>query len=130
MNNIQKLAAEGNKNHRIFAATVVDLMHSQGFYGRLYRSVNEMDDDHYDQLYELIDKQNFQDPLDVVLWLKKKKKETRLCEEYFITTTLTGRSYLNTGTTAAGLSTAVIFTIHSEKRYTDSAPSSDCNTNV
>ena len=70
MTNIQKLAAEGNKNHRIFAATVVDLMRSQGFYGRLYRSVNEMDDDHYDQLYELIDKQNFQDPLDVVLWLE------------------------------------------------------------
>ncbi len=42
MNNIQKLAANGNKNHRIFAATVVDLMNSQGFYGRLYRSVNEM----------------------------------------------------------------------------------------
>lgn len=31
MNNIQKLAANGNKNHRIFAATVVDLMNSQGF---------------------------------------------------------------------------------------------------
>ena len=39
MNNIQKLATNGNKNHRIFAATVVDLMNSQGFYGRLYRSV-------------------------------------------------------------------------------------------
>ncbi len=70
MNNIQKLAAEGNKNHRIFAATVIDLMHSQGFYGRLYRSVNAMDDERYDQLYELIDKQNFKDPLDVVLWLE------------------------------------------------------------
>ena len=41
-----------------------------------------------------------------------------------------GRSYLNTETTAADLSTAVIFTIHSEKRYTDSAPSSDCNANI
>lgn len=70
MNNIQKLAAEGNKNHRIFATTVIDLMQSQGFYGRLYHSVNEMDDDRYDQLYELIGKQNFKDPLDVVLWLE------------------------------------------------------------
>lgn len=31
MTNIQKLAAEGNKNHRIFAATVVDLMNSKDF---------------------------------------------------------------------------------------------------
>lgn len=54
MTNIQKLAAEGNKNHRIFAATVVDLMNSQGFYGRLYRSINEMDDDRYEQFFELI----------------------------------------------------------------------------
>ena len=34
MNNIQRLAQEGNKNHRIFTATVIDLMQSQGFYGR------------------------------------------------------------------------------------------------
>ena len=70
MNNIQKLAAEGSKNHRIFAATVIDLMHSQGFYGGLYRSVNEMDNSRYEQLYELIGKQDFKDPLDVVLWLE------------------------------------------------------------
>ena len=70
MNNIQKLATNGNKNHRIFAATVVDLMNSQGFYGRLYRSVNEMDSDRYEQLYDLIGQQDFKDPLDVVLWLE------------------------------------------------------------
>ena len=58
MTNIQKLAAEGNKNHRIFAATVVDLMNSQGFYGRLYRSINELDDDSYEQFFELIGEQN------------------------------------------------------------------------
>ena len=70
MNNIQKLAANGNKNHRIFAATVIDLMNSRGFYGRLYRSVNEMDGDRYEQLCDLIEKQDFKDPLDVVLWLE------------------------------------------------------------
>ena len=70
MNNIQKLATNGNKNHRIFAATIVDLMNSQGFYGRLYRSVNEMDGDRYEQLYDLIGKQDFKDPFDVVLWLE------------------------------------------------------------
>ena len=71
MNRIQKLAAEGSKNHRIFAATLIDLMHAQGFYGRLYRSVNEMDDDCYEQLYELIGKHDFKHPLDVVLWLEQ-----------------------------------------------------------
>ena len=70
MTNIQKLAAEGNKNHRIFVATVVDLMNSQGFYGRLYRSINEMDDDRYEQFFELISEQNFKDSLDVVFWLE------------------------------------------------------------
>lgn len=71
MNNIQRLAADGNKNHRIFAATLIDLMGSQGFYGRLYRSVNEMDEDRYDKLYDLIGQQDFKDPLDVVLWLEQ-----------------------------------------------------------
>ena len=70
MTNIQKLAAEDNKNHRILAATVVDLMNSQGLYGRLYRSINELDDDRYEQFFELIGKQNFKDSLDVVLWLE------------------------------------------------------------
>lgn len=70
MTNIQKLAAEGDKSHRIFAATIVELMNSQGFYGRLYRSINEMDDDGYEQLYDLIGKQEFKEPLDVVFWLE------------------------------------------------------------
>jgi hypothetical protein len=33
------LAATNNKNHKLFTAAIVDLMNSQGFYGRLYRSV-------------------------------------------------------------------------------------------
>lgn len=70
MSNIQKLAANGNKNHRLFAATIVDLMNSQGFYGRLYRAVNEMDDDDYDVLFNQLKNQHFNDTLDVVLWLE------------------------------------------------------------
>ena len=70
MNNIQRLAAEGNNSHHIFAATIIDLMQSQGFYGRLYRSVNEMAEQNYLQLYDLIGRQNFKDPLDVVFWLE------------------------------------------------------------
>ncbi|MCM1220786.1 MAG: hypothetical protein NC548_40475 [Lachnospiraceae bacterium] len=70
MSNIQKLAAEGGRNHRIFAATIVDLMSSQGSYGRLYRAVNEMDNDSYDNLYEQLAKQDFKDPLDVIFRLE------------------------------------------------------------
>lgn len=70
MNNIQKLAANGNRNHRIFAATIVDLKNSQGFYSRLYQSVNEMDDMEYNDLFEHIRKQNFHEPLDVIFWLE------------------------------------------------------------
>lgn len=70
MNNIQRLAKDGNRNHRIFAATVVDLMHSQGFYSRLFEAVNEMDDDGYDLLFSQLDAQSFRDTIDVILWLE------------------------------------------------------------
>ena len=70
MNNIQKLAATGNTNHKLFAATVTSLMKSQGFYGRLYNTVNEFDDESYHALYSQLEKQNFKDTLDVVCWLE------------------------------------------------------------
>lgn len=70
MSNIQKLATTGNKNHRLFAATVVDLMNSQGFYSRLYRAVNEMDEESYDSLYNALENQHFNDTLDVIFWLE------------------------------------------------------------
>lgn len=60
MSNIQKLAANGNKNHRLFAAAIVDLMNSQGFYSRLYRAVNEMDDDGLFRFIHRIGKTAFQ----------------------------------------------------------------------
>ncbi len=70
MSNIQRLAAEGNKSHKLFASTIVDLMNSQGFYGRLYRVVNEMTEAEYSALYEQLAAQNFNDNVDVVLWLE------------------------------------------------------------
>lgn len=70
MSNIQKLAATGNKSHKLFAATIVDLMNSQGFYSRLYRAVNEMDEDSYTALYKQLESQNFNDSLDVIFWLE------------------------------------------------------------
>lgn len=70
MSNIQRLAATGEKNHRLFASTIVDLMNSQGFYGRLYRAVNELSENGYETLYKQLAQQNFKNSVDVVLWLE------------------------------------------------------------
>lgn len=70
MNNIQKLVMKGNLNHRLFGTTVANLKDSQGFYSRLFTSVNELDEDGYNRLYALLDGQDFHDTLDVVLWLE------------------------------------------------------------
>lgn len=70
MSNIQRLAADGNKNHRLFAATIVDLMNSQGFYVRLYRAVNEMNEEEYSTLFTQLEHQHFNDSVDVILWLE------------------------------------------------------------
>ena len=67
MNNIQKLVMKGNLNHRLSVANLKD---SQGFYSRLFASVNELDEDGYNRLYALLDGQDFHDTLDVVLWLE------------------------------------------------------------
>ena len=70
MSNIEKLLESKNKNHRLFGLTVVDLKDSQGFYSGLYSNVNEMCEDNFEQLYCMLEKQNFKDPLDVILWLE------------------------------------------------------------
>ena len=70
MTNIQRLAQDGNRNHRLFAATIVDLMNSQGFYSRLYRAVNELNDEGYNNLFSQLNEQNFKDSLDVIFWLE------------------------------------------------------------
>lgn len=70
MTNIQKLVMQGNRNHRLFGATVANLKDSQGLYSRLFRDINDLDDDGYAQLYAQLDKQDFHDAMDVVLWLE------------------------------------------------------------
>lgn len=70
MSNIQRLVMEGNRNHRLFGATIVDLKNSQGFYTRLFNAVNDLDEDGYIQLYEQLERQDFHDTVDVVLWLE------------------------------------------------------------
>lgn len=70
MTNIQQLVMQGNRNHRLFGATVADLKDSQGFYSRLFRDINDLDEDGYAALYEQLNKQDFHDAVDVVLWLE------------------------------------------------------------
>ena len=71
MNNIQKLANAENQNQRLFAETVNTLKNAQGFYSRLYRAVNELDEDGYDHLADVLAEQHFCDSVDVVLWLEQ-----------------------------------------------------------
>lgn len=50
------------------------LSHSQGFYGRLYRSIMELkkhDADAYDEFVEQLEAQEFEDVLDVVLYFER-----------------------------------------------------------
>lgn len=70
MNNMQRLETHDNRNCKLFADTVTSLMSSQGFYGRLYHAVNELDEDGLYELEVQIAQQNFRDTLDVVLWLE------------------------------------------------------------
>lgn len=70
MTNIQRLINDKNKNCKLFANTIVDLMTSQGFYSRFYRTINELDEDNYSILYNELARQDFKDSLDVVLWLE------------------------------------------------------------
>ena len=69
MNNIQKLS-NGTNNEKLLADTILTLMNSQGFYGRLYREINNLDILGYEFLCEGLKKQNFKDILDVILWLE------------------------------------------------------------
>ena len=69
MNNIEKLS-NGTNNEKLFANTILSLMNSQGFYGRLYREINSLNILGYELLCEELAQQNFKDTLDVILWLE------------------------------------------------------------
>ena len=70
MSNIQKLANAENPNQRLFAETINTLRNSQGFYSRLFVTINQLGEEGYRDLTRLLDKQNFHDTVDVVLWLE------------------------------------------------------------
>lgn len=48
---------------------IKELAKSQGFYGRLYESIME-DEEKKEQFKELVEKQNFTDFVDFVMWLE------------------------------------------------------------
>ena len=50
MSNIQKLATAENKNRKLFADTVNTLRNSQGFYSRLYQTINQLSEEAYQEL--------------------------------------------------------------------------------
>lgn len=60
------------KMEQILAA-IRTLSHSQGFYGRLYRSIVEMqenDPDTYEEVVEQLEAQKFGDAVDMVLYFE------------------------------------------------------------
>ena len=70
MSNLQRLATAENNNQRLFAETINTLRNSQGFYSRLYQTINQLSEEGYRDLTALLDQQNFKDSVDVVLWLE------------------------------------------------------------
>ena len=70
MSNINKLLNSKNKNQRMFASAILDLKNSQGFYSRLLRDINLMEQETFSLFRKNLLKQNFNNTLDVVLWLE------------------------------------------------------------
>ena len=70
MSNINKLLNSKNKNLNIFASAITSFANSQGFYSRLCADIDEMDADSFENLKNIVKKQNFRDTLQVVLWLE------------------------------------------------------------
>ncbi|MCI7555078.1 MAG: hypothetical protein MST00_06575 [Tenericutes bacterium] len=50
--------------------TIKSLASSQGFYGRLYRDLMELDEDEYDEVMTELESQNFKDGVDLVMFIE------------------------------------------------------------
>ena len=73
MSNIQRLATEGNKNHKLFVDAINTLKCSQGFYGRLLRDIYELkkyEPEMFAMFVDEIESQNFRTALDVVMYFE------------------------------------------------------------
>ena len=49
---------------------ITELSFSQGFYGRLLRDINELDDETLNEVKNLWENKKFTDNLDFILWLE------------------------------------------------------------
>jgi len=48
----------------------IDLSKSQGFYGRLLRNIDELEDDEKEEYWTNLEQQNFKDSLDLILFIE------------------------------------------------------------
>ena len=49
---------------------ITTLSHSQGFYGRLLRDINEMDEEGIEKLRKVIKEKKFKDNIEFILWIE------------------------------------------------------------
>ena len=57
-------------NRNDIMETIRSLALSQGFYGRLYRQLEDLDDETYDEVMQELEEKNFKDAVDLVLFLE------------------------------------------------------------
>ena len=55
----------------LFTKTIKDLSTAQGFYSRLQKQLDEMSPDELERAKELINKEDFKDSIDVILFLEQ-----------------------------------------------------------
>lgn len=67
---IDKNENKGEFNFQMLLNTCRTLSGSQGFYGRLLVELESMNDLERLNLVEELERQNFNDPLDVVMWIE------------------------------------------------------------
>ena len=51
-------------------STIKSLSYAQGYYGRLYRNIMEMEEDRRELLFRTLETQNFRDAVSLVLFLE------------------------------------------------------------
>ena len=57
-------------NRNAIMETIRSLALSQGFYGRLYRQLEDLDDETYDEVMQELEEKNFKDVVELVLFLE------------------------------------------------------------
>lgn len=50
--------------------TIKSLASSQGFYGRLYRKLMELDEEKYNEVMTELESQNFKDGIDLIMYIE------------------------------------------------------------